>query len=161
MNELIEITKTVNWLETKLMNREGGILFESCSRSSFITIQNFIESYDRPFQTLVTYYQAFPQESSLEFIDTLGEELASKLGSPLAYRNKPVLDIIKDAGLKMVVIDDCHFHPQDTLEKLLKLFSDCQVSVILVGDREKMAIAKILNHPLVSQWDNLDPNLMI
>jgi len=161
MNELIKITKTVNWLETKLINGECGILFESHSHSSFNTIQNFIESYERPFQTSVTYYQAFPEENAFELIDTLGEELTSKLASPLGYRKKSILDIIKDAGLKMIVIDDYHFYSQDTLKKLLNLFSNCQVSVILVGERQSMAIAQILNHPLVSQWNCLDLNLIV
>ena len=157
MNKLVKDTNITNWLEAKLVNCECGILFEFQSGSSFDAIQNFIESYELPFQTLVTYYEAFPDESACEFCDTLSKELASKLGSPLTYKKKSSLDIIQDAGLKMIAIDRCHFFPQDTLDNLLNFFSDCQVSVILVGEREKIASTKILSHPLVSQWDNWEP----
>lgn len=156
MNKLIKTTKTINWLAAKLKNRECGVLLESRPRSSFDAIQNFIESYELPFKTLVTYYEAFPEESALEFYNTLGKELVSKLGSSSAYQKKPLSDIIEDAGLKMIFLDDCHLYPLDTLENLLELFSSCQVSVILVGERKKLAIAKILNHPVVNQWDNSD-----
>lgn len=154
-------SKTVKWLKNKLINRDCGIIFESQSLSSFDHIQSFIEGYDRPFYTSIIYYQAFPAESTSQFMDTLRDELTSKLGNRLVNQKKSLLNIIRDAGMKMILIHDCHLHPQSTLEKLLKLFSDCQVSVILVGDRQKMEISQILSHPTVSQWDNLELDLMV
>ena len=154
MAEFIK-TKTANWLQTKLINRDCGIVFESHFRSGFDDIQSFLECYEQPFQTSIIFYQAFPAESICKFINTLNEELASKLGNSLVNNRRSLLNIIKDAGMKMIVIYDCHLHPPATLEKLLILFSNCQVSVILVGEPEKMAIAQILNHPLVYQWDCL------
>ena len=158
MNELVKLTKVVNWLESKLINHESGIIFEADSRTSFDSIQKFIECHDRAFKTVVIYYQAFPEESALEFCETLSDELTSKLGVPAVDRRKSILDLIEDAELKMIVIDDCHFYPQGTLEKLLNLFSACQISLILVGERKQIESMKILDLPLVSQWDKLELN---
>ena len=110
-------------------------------------------------KTPVIYYQAFPEESTLQFLDTLGEELVAKLGNPHLRSEKSLLDTIEDAALKMIIIDDCHLHPQETLEQLLKIFADCHVAVILVGDREKMTVAQILNHPTIRHWDRFKDSL--
>ncbi|MEM8829124.1 MAG: AAA family ATPase [Cyanobacteria bacterium P01_G01_bin.19] len=158
MTKFIQTTKIFNWLETKLINRQCGIICESPSQRSFDAIQNFIESHEQPFKTLVTYYEAFPQENALEFCSTLAKELESKLGNFSTDSKRPLAEVIQDAGLKTIVIDNCYLCPQDTLDKLLHFFSDCQVSIILVGEREKMISANILDHSVISKWDILEFN---
>ena len=153
MSESIKITRTLNWLEAKMVNGNCGILLECPNINSFDIIQDFIESYECDFQTPVIYYQAFAEESALQFMDTLGEELAAKLGNPQLKKAKSFLDIIEDSGLKMIIIDDCHLHPQATLDQLLKVFADCNVAVILVGKQENIAPSQILDRPTIRHWD--------
>ncbi|MCC0177446.1 hypothetical protein I4641_10705 [Waterburya agarophytonicola K14] len=156
---MIEYTKTrsiTNWLKTKFTSGDNGMIFDEGDRSSFEEIQEFIASEDRQFKTPIIYYQAFPEETAIEFLSTLQDELDSKMGKSGESSPKSLLTTtIKDAGLKMIVIDDCYLHPQDTLENLLDFFSCCNVAVILVSCRRKIAIAQILNHPIASQWDKL------
>ena len=39
------------------------------------------------------------------------------------------------------------------MHNLIDFFSVCGVAVILVGDRNKMAIAQILSNPQIIGWD--------
>ena len=153
MIEYTRMISTENWLETKLISGDDGIIFDNCNRNSFEEIQEFIASKDCQFQTPIIYYQAFPEESSIQFLDTLQNELTSKLGTLRASSPKSLSTTIEDAGLKMIVIDDCHLHPEDTLQNLLDFFSSCNVAVILVGCKQKMTISQILNNPIVRQWE--------
>lgn len=145
-----------NWLKNKLFERNSGIVFDTDDLNSFSIIQDFIEDYDRQFQTPIIYYQAFPEESAIEFLNTLREELASKLHKHNSDSEQSLLDIIKSAELKTIVIDRCHLHRQDTMQNLIDFFSVCGVGVILVGCREKMEIAQILTHPKVANWDRFE-----
>ena len=86
----------------------------------------------------------------------MGEELASKLGNRQLSSQQSLFSTIQDAELKMILIDDCHLHPQDTLQNLIDFFSACKVAVILIGCQNKMAIAQILNNPRVLNWDRLE-----
>jgi hypothetical protein len=144
---------TLNWLKTKLIKRENAILLDENCFCSFEVIQNFIASVDHPLKTPVIYYEAFPEESAAQFFKTLSEELTSKLGSPELNFHQSLDQIIEVAALKMVIIDQSYLHPLDTLEKLLDFFASCYVCLILVGSREKLKIAQILTHPVVSQWE--------
>ena len=150
------MTPILNWLTNKLIHGENGIIFDCERADSFSVIQDFIESCDRCFKTPAIYYQAFPEESAAEFLNTLGEELISKLGNPKLDSEQSLSKTIQEAELKMVVIDKCHLHPQDTLQSLFNFFSNCDVAVVLVGSRQKMAIAQILSNPLVFHWDTLE-----
>ena len=145
-----------NWLKNKLIERNNGIIFDTNDLDSFSIIQDFIEDYDRQFKTPIIYYQAFPEESAIEFLNTLREELASKLHKPNSDSEQSLLDIIKSAELKMIAIDQCHLHPQDTMQNLIDFFSTCGVAVILVGCREKMEIAQILTNPEVANWERFE-----
>ena len=101
-----------NWLKNKLRDRENGIIFDSHDLNSFGLIQEFIEDHDCQFKTPVIYYQAFPEESAVDFLDTLGAELTSKLTKGGANPKQSLPKTIKDAELKMIVIDKCHLHPK-------------------------------------------------
>jgi len=150
------MTLVLNWLTNKLIHGENGIIFDCEHTDSFGVIQDFIEIRDLCFKTPAIYYQAFPEESAAEFLNTLGEELIYKLGRPGLDYEQSLSKTIQEAELKMVVIDKCHLHPQDTLQSLLNFFSDCNVAVVLVGSCRKMAIAQILSNPLVFHWDTLE-----
>lgn len=157
MKKSIKIIRISNWLEAKMISRDCGILLANPEINSFDIIQNFIENCDREFQTPVIYYQAFPQETTLQFLDTLGEELVAKLGNnPQDKSKKSFSEIVKDAELNMIIIDNCYLYPQDTLENLLKIFADCNIGVILAGEQQKMTAAQLLNHPVISHWDKLN-----
>ena len=145
-----------NWLKNKMFEGNNGIVFDTGDLDSFDLIQDFIEDCDRQFETPVIYYQAFPEESAIEFLNTLREELASKLHKPNSNSEQSLLDIIKSAKLKMIAIDQCHLHPRDTMQNLIDFFSICGVAVILVGCREKMKIAQILTDPQVANWDRFE-----
>ncbi len=150
------MTLILNWLKKKSIDNNNGIIFDTHDSNSFSVIQEFIEDCDRHFKTPVIYYQAFPEESAVEFLNTLGEELASKLGDCELNSQQSLLNTIQDAELKMIIIDNCHLHPQDTLQNLIDFFCACKVAVILVGDRKKMAIAQIFSNPKVNNWDRLE-----
>ncbi|MGD1921773.1 MAG: AAA family ATPase [Pleurocapsa sp.] len=150
------MTLILNWLKNKLIEGENGIIFNDGDSNSFSVIQDFIESCDRNFKTPVIYYQAFPEENAVEFLNTLGEELASKLGNRQLSSQQSLFSTIQDAELKMILIDDCHLHPQDTLQNLIDFFSACKVAVILIGCQNKMAIAQILNTTRDLNWDRLE-----
>ncbi len=144
---------TLNWLKTKLIKRENAILLDDHCSCSFEVIQNFIASVDQPLKTPVIYYKAFPEESAVQFFKTLSEELASKLGFPELNSHQSLCQIIEVAALKMVIIDQSYLHPLDTLENIIDFFGSCYVCLILVGSHEKLKIAQILSHPVVSQWE--------
>jgi len=146
---------TLNWLKNKLIKRENGIILDKSDSDSFDAIQNFINNKDRPFQTPVIYYEAFPEESAVDFLQTLKVELTSKLNKPELESLEMLGQIIEAAELQMIIIDRCYLQPLDTLKHLLKLFDSYNVAIILVGSQAKMAIAQILNLPTVSQWDKL------
>lgn len=155
INDYSKMKQTLDWLSKRFVNQENGIIFDSNNSDNFEVIQNFIEICDRPLHTPIIYYQAFPEESAIQFLSTLAEELAAKLGIPELTLEKSLSEIIQQAGLKTVVIDHCHLHPLDTLQNLLEVFARCQVAVILVGVKPKMAIAQILDYPLIASWDKL------
>ena len=144
-----------NWLRNKFITGDNGVIFDNSNSSNFIAIQNFIEELDHPLKTPLIYYQAFPEESAVSFLDTLKEELASKLGKQELSSQESLSTVIKKAELKMIIIDKCHLHPLNTLQNLLDFFLECNVAIILVGSKSKMALAQILSHPLISQWDKL------
>lgn len=150
------MTLILDWLNNKLTNGENGIIFDNHDHHSFDLIHDFLEHYDCVFKTPAIYYQAFPEESAAEFLNTLKEELASKLGSHELNSQKSLTSVIKNAELQMVIIDDCHLHPQDTLQNLIDFFSLCEIALILVGEQNKMAIAQVLNNPKVYSWDRLE-----
>ncbi|WP_319422186.1 ATP-binding protein [Pleurocapsa sp. FMAR1] len=146
-------TLTLSWLKTKLIHCESGVIIENTCSCSFEGIQSFIESIDHSSKTPAIYYQAFPEESADQFLDTLREELASKLGNIEFKSNQSLLDIVKAAALKMVIIDRSYLHPLNTINQLLNFLGYCNVSLILVGSRNKLKIAQVLSHPAISQWE--------
>ena len=141
------------WLENKLVNHENGIVVDNPDSCSFESIQNFLETYDHPLKTTAIYYQAFPGESTVEFLNTLSYELTSKLGNPRLNSSNSLAEIIGAAGLKMIIIDRSHLHPLNTLNDLLHQFAECNVCLILVGSASKIATTQILSHPTIKQWD--------
>ena len=145
-----------NWLKNKLIERDNGIIFDSHDSNSFDIIQDFIEDYDCRFKTPIIYYQAFPEESAIEFLNTLREELVSKLHKHNSDSQQSLLNVIRDAQLNTIIIDRCHLHPQDTMQNLIDFFSICGIGLILVGYREKMAISQILSNPKVANWDRFE-----
>ena len=154
--QLKKMTLILDWLKNKLINGENGIIFDNPNVRSFDIIHDFLERYDRIFKTPVIYYQAFPEESAIEFLDTLREELVSKLGGREPNPPKSLSTIIQDAELQMVIIDNCHLHPQNTLQNLIDFFAVCNVALVLIGDQNKMAIAQILDNPKVHNWNRLE-----
>ena len=144
---------TLNWLQTKLNNGENGIIYNDSCPDCFDSIQNFIESVDHNSKTPAIYYQAFPEENAAQFLNTLGKELCSKLGICGLNSNQSLLQIIETAELKMVIIDQSHLHPLDTLQNLLDFFARCNVALILVGSRSKMEIAQIHYLSAVADWE--------
>ena len=80
------------------------------------------------------------------------DKLASKLGNIEFKSNQSLLNIVKVAALKMVIIDQSHFHPLNTINHLLDFFGYCNISLILVSSRNKLEIAQVLSHPAISQW---------
>lgn len=147
--------KTWNWLKSKLIEKKNGIILEKNDSDSFESVQDFIESTEHNFYTSVIYYQAFPQENAVDFLNTLKSELTAKLNLPEFESSERLGEIIKAAKLQMIIIDRCYLHPLDALQSLIDFFSIHQVAVILVGSQSKMAIAKVLDLPTVSQWDKL------
>ena len=147
---------TSNWLKNKLIHQDNGIIFDTDYSDCFNVVQDFLENYDCKFKTHAIYYQAFPEESALDFLNTLGEELGSKLSRSESNTERSLLEIIQDSELKLILIDNCHLHPQNTLQNLINFFSVCQVGIILIGHDDKMAIAQILDNPMIYQWDSID-----
>ncbi|MEM8830358.1 MAG: AAA family ATPase [Cyanobacteria bacterium P01_G01_bin.19] len=145
-----------NWLKNKLIRKDNGIIFDTYNSDCFNVVQDFLESCDCKFKTHAIYYQAFPEESALEFLNTLGEELTSKLSRAESNTKRSLLEIIQDSELKLILIDNCHLHPQDTLQNLINFFAVCEVGVILIGHDDKMAIAQILSNPMLHQWDSIN-----
>jgi hypothetical protein len=115
------------WLENKLVNHENGIIVDDPDSCIFESIQSFLETYDHPLKTTAIYYQAFPGESTVEFLNTLSHELTSKLANPKLNSSNSLAEIITETGLKMVIIDRSHLHPLSTLNDLLDQFAICQV----------------------------------
>ena len=153
MIELSRKILTVNWLQNKLINQENSIIIDDAGFNCFDIIQNFIEANDHPFQTTAIYYEAFPEESAVELIATLREEITAKLGTPQLYINKSLSEIVVTVGLKMVIIDRSHLYPLSTLEDLLEQFESCNVCLLLVGSYSKMKMAQLLHHPTISKWE--------
>ncbi len=149
------MVSTLKWLKKKLIQRENGIILDENDSDSFDIIQGFIESKDRPFQTPIIYYQAFPEESAVDFLNTLKLELISKLNKPELESSQNLGQIVEIAQLQMIIIDRCYLQPLDTLQNLLEFFDSHNVAVVLVGSRTKMEIAQILDLTAVSQWDKL------
>jgi hypothetical protein len=150
--------KVGNWLETKLANQEHGIILDHADLSSFNFIQDFLEAKDHLFKTTVIYYNAFAEEGVAEFLNTLQEELSSKLGSHKLKSDLTLPEVIANAGLKMMIIDQSYLHPWETTDELFRLLTDLHVALILVGSAAKMHGSKILSHPEIAQWDRLVVN---
>ena len=149
----------LTWLTDKSTQRENGIiLLEDCDRS-FELIHSFIENADDPFKTPVIYYRAFAYESAVNFFDTLGSELISKLGEHKLSQHQSLANIIKLAELQMVIIDKVELYPLDSLNKIVDLFANCNVCLILIcSSRPRIKIASVLQHHSVSEWDKFSIN---
>lgn len=155
MVELSSRKLAIDWLKNKLINRENGLVFDDIDSSSFDIIQSFIEANDHPLKTPAIYYQAFPGESAAEFLSVLSKELTAKLGNLEFKSPRSLSEIIDTSGLKLIIIDKSYLHPLNTLDELLRQFADCNVGLILVSTYSQMKIAKIISHPIVSQWSRL------
>jgi hypothetical protein len=149
-----------NWLENNLINQEHGIILDDADLSSFDLIQDFLEANDHLFKTTVIYYNAFAKESSAEFLNTLQEELSSKLGSHKLKSDLTLPEVIANAGLKMVIIDQSYLHPRETTDQLLRFLTEQHIALILVGSADNMNCSEILSHPEIAQWDCLVVNEM-
>jgi hypothetical protein len=156
MNRVSE--KVGNWLETKLVNQEHGIILDDADLSSFNLIQDFLEASDHLFKTTVIYYNAFAEENAAEFLNTLQEELSSKLGSHKLKSDLTLPEVIANAGLKMMIIDQSYLHPWETTDELFRFATELHVALILVGSADKMNCSQILSHPEIAQWDRLVVN---
>lgn len=148
--------EVASWLESKFFNQENGIIFDYQELRSFNLIQDFIETKDHPFKTPVIYYDAFPQETAEEFIDILYEELSSKLANRKFSSNLTLAEMIANAGLKMIVIDQSYLHVWETTETILKLATENKISLILVGSKAKMKYSQLLSNPTIGQWEQFD-----
>ncbi len=153
MIELPKNTVVINWLQNKLVNHENGIFFDDPGCSCFNFIQDFLEANEHFVKTPVIYYEAFPNETAGELIGTLREEITAKLGNSDLYLRKSLSEIIAAAELKMVIIDQSYLYPLNTLEDLLEQLTPCNVCLILVSSYDKMQNNRILNHPIISQWE--------
>ena len=153
MIESTTTTKFLNWLKTRLIHGENGIVFDDDFSETFDTIQNFISHVDHNLQTPVIYYQAFPEESTREFLATLTQELVSKLGKATLNCNQTLIEIIEAAALQMVIIDKSQLAPLDTLQSLLNFFGSRNIALILVGSRSKMETAQVLSLATISYWE--------
>ena len=158
---MIESLKEIsinNWLNTKLDNRDSGIIFAELPSDYFTIVQDFLAAKDCPRETHAIYYEAFPEESAAEFFETLCQELIAKFGSTKFDNFSNLPEIIATVGLEMVIIDNSYLHPLDTLEQIVKQLISCKVAVILIGSRSKMKIAKVFDLAVVKYWDilNLD-----
>jgi hypothetical protein len=156
MNTLTKKVNLSDWLGVKFANSQNGIFFDDHFDHKFTIVQDFVESRDDDFKTPVVYYQVFPEETASQFLTTLKAELLSKLGMPETDSEQSILKAIKDARLKLIILDEIHLQPLDTLQDLLRFFESCNVSVVLVGSRSKMEIAQILALPSVSTWDQFE-----
>ncbi len=156
MNKLTTKVNLSDWLGVKFANSENGIAFDDHFDHKFAIVQDFVESRDDDFKTPVIYYQVFPEETASQFLATLKEELASKLGMPKTNSRQSILEVIKTAEFKLIILDEIHLQPLDTLQNLLGFFASCNISVVLLGSRSKMEIAQILALPSVSTWDQLE-----
>jgi AAA domain len=156
MNTLTTKINLSDWLGVKLANSQNGIAFDDHFDHKFTIVQDFVESQDDDFKTPVVYYQVFPEETASQFLATLKDELASKLGMSKTNSGQSISEVIKDARLKLIILDDIHLQPLDTLQDLLRFFASCNVSVVLLGSRSKMEIAQILAIPSVSTWDQFE-----
>ena len=146
-------THTLNWLQKKLLTRKNGVLVLQSDSFSFNNIQNFIKKNDHYLRTSVIYYQAFPEESAASFLDILGEELSSKLGMNTKKYDQSLVEIVKAAGLKMVIIDKGYLYSVATINNLLGFFSYCHIALILIGYHDKIRKSPIMDHPIVSEWE--------
>ncbi|MEL6441440.1 MAG: hypothetical protein AAFQ80_19575 [Cyanobacteria bacterium J06621_8] len=158
---MIDLSRKIlinNWLQNKLINHENGLILDDRDFNCFPLIQDFLAANDHPLKTTAIYYEAFPEESATEFIDLLQEEIMAKLGSTEVNHQKPLPEILMEAGLKMVIIDRCYLHPQDTLNNLLEQLSNCNVCLILIGLYDQMKLAQIIDHPTICQWDRFSVN---
>ena len=153
MIELPKNTVVINWLQNKLVNHENGIFFDDPSCSCFNFIQDFLEANDHFVKTPVIYYEAFPNETAGELIDTLREEITAKLGNPDLYLRKSLSEIVAAVELKMLIIDKSYHYSLSTLDDLLKQLIPCNVCLLLVGSYDKMQNNQILSHPIISQWE--------
>jgi hypothetical protein len=157
MNTLTTKINLSDWLGVKLANSQNGIAFEDHFDHKFTIVQDFVESRDDDFKTPVVYYQVFPEETASQFLTTLNDELASKLGMSKTNSGRSTIsEVIKDARLKLIILDKIHFQPLDTLQDLLRFFASCNISVVLLGSRSKMETAQILALASVSTWDQFE-----
>ena len=141
------------WLNRKFDSRENGILLDTYDLGSFEQIQDFLEAKDHPVKTPAIYYQAFADENSGELIDSLEEELKSKLGYDQAKSCTTMEELIATAELKTVVIDQSYLYSWETIYGLWKWLKEYQVGLILVCSQTKIQDSQILNYPVISQWE--------
>jgi len=145
----------LNWLQTKIISRENGILISQNNSDIFENIQDFIVKNDHSFETPVTYYQAFPKETTVDFLNVLGEELSSKLGINIEENsNKSLKEIVTNAALKMVILDKIYLYSLDTINDLLNFFLYCNITLILIIAHDKLSTKQLFDHPLISQWEH-------
>jgi hypothetical protein len=156
MSKIYETIGT--WLEKRLINQEHGIILDDVDFTSFDLIQDFIEANDHSFKTPVIYYNAFAEESAVEFFRTLQDELMSKLGINKLKSDLTLAEAIAIAGLKMIVFDQSYLYPRETIQELLTFLTEQQVTVILVGMEVRMNEELILSHPAISLWHRLVVN---
>lgn len=145
-----------NWLNDKLDNRDSGIIFAESPSDYFTIVQDFLEANDYNCETPAIYYEAFPEESATEFLETLCQELTAKFGSTKFNNSSNLSEIVAAVGLKMVIIDRSYLHPLDTLKQIVKQLVSCNVAIILIGSRSKMKIAKVFSIASVECWDRLN-----
>ena len=155
MVEFSKKTLLDRWLKNRLVDRQNGIVFVEHTAHYFNTIQDFIEANDRPRETPVIYYQAFPEESATEFIEVLSHELTSKFGNRQFDSTQSLAEITATVGLKAVIIDRSYLHPLDSLYEILDRLASCDVATILIGSYCKMEIAKVLEYPNIDRWQKL------
>lgn len=148
-----------SWLEDKLNNSENGIILDDPQSNSFEILQNFLEANDHLFQTPAIYYSAFAEESTAEFMSILEEELRAKLGGCRTKSCLTLPEIIKTAGLRLVIIDQSYLHPFGTTYELSKWLSKYHVGLVLVGSQPEMKESRIINHPAFCNWERLVVNL--
>ncbi|MEL6496594.1 MAG: hypothetical protein AAFQ41_15945 [Cyanobacteria bacterium J06623_7] len=135
------------WLESKFTKGENGIIIDSCEHESFDIIQDFLAEKEHSYKTYAIYYDAFAEESPTEFMNTLAEELGSKLGHHRAKSCPTLTDKIVASELKMVIIDRSYLHSIETTNALMTWLNQYGVSLVLVGSKTEMNQTQYLNHP--------------
>jgi len=127
-----------SWLNTQFSNRKNGVFFDSDDLKSFQLIQDFIETKEHPTKTPAIYYQAFADENLDEFLNTLEEELRSKLGYLRSQSCSNMAEVIAASELRTIFIDRSYLWAREMIDGLSMWLAEHQVGLILIISQAKI-----------------------